>query len=173
MGPVVGKKGDLRRSLWEAEPGVWTRRWEGCRAPLRDDKHVSRGVGCWHDQNVSRESPQRKGTGMWRDLGRTRKGWKLWILEHCYTGVQGPPCHHRAGGNEKPEVMEWSFFPLDVRITCFRRKLNSMMRPTTCGPWLSSWPSTERPPSGQAWCLRPSVSVHSTSLNRTSPTTTR
>lgn len=59
MGPAVGKKGDLRRSLWEAEPGVWTSRWEGCRVPLRDDKHVRRGVGCWHDQKyLERITPE-------------------------------------------------------------------------------------------------------------------
>lgn len=64
-------------------------------------------------------------------------------------------------------------FFLDIRITCFGRKLSSMMRLTTCGLWLSSWPSTELPPSVQAWSLRPSVFVLSTSLSRTSRTIMR
>ena len=83
--------------------------------------------------------------------------------------------HLVAVGQEEvgsPEVTEWSVFP-GHRTTCFGRRLSSTTRPTTCGLWLSSWPSTELPPSGQAWFLRHSVSAPSTSLSRISPTTMR
>lgn len=67
MGPVVG------RSLWDADPGVWTSSWAGYRAPLRDGEDAGRDWVIGTILKRLREMPQREG----RDLGRTREGWKF------------------------------------------------------------------------------------------------
>lgn len=78
MGPTVDKKGNLERSLWEADPGVWTSRWEGCRVSLRDDKDVRRGVGYWHDQKKPLEkiTPEEGERNVERP-GENKKGLEI------------------------------------------------------------------------------------------------